>query len=85
MHTELLDILCCPLTHQPLEYLDQSRLDRLNAAIITGKALNRAEQTVTATLQQALITRDSRLVYPIRDGIPVLLEEESIDWARLSD
>jgi uncharacterized protein YbaR (Trm112 family) len=36
-------------------------------------------------LAEALVTRDGRLVYPIRNGIPVLLEEESIDWNQIVD
>jgi uncharacterized protein YbaR (Trm112 family) len=36
-------------------------------------------------LVEALVTRDGRLVYPVRDGIPILLEEESIDWKQLGD
>jgi uncharacterized protein YbaR (Trm112 family) len=35
------------------------------------------------SLSEALVTRDGRLVYPVRAGIPVLLEEESIDWQQL--
>lgn len=83
MDDKLLDIICCPLTHQPLQQLDQSRLDRLNQAIRDGKLRNRGDKELRSELSQALVTRDTRLVYPIRDGIPILLEEESIDWNSL--
>ena len=83
MDSKLLDIICCPVTPQPLEYLDQARLGQLNQAIRDDKALNSADQVVSEEFSEALVTRDARLVYPIRNGVPILLEEESIDWARL--
>lgn len=94
MDNKLLDIVCCPLTKLPLQRLDAARLRRLNQAISAG-TLRRgapglrseavAGETVPpeATLVEALVTRDGRLVYPVRDGIPILLAEESIDWTQL--
>ncbi len=80
MDKRLLDIVCCPVTRLPLQLLDSGRLTALNAAISAGQLHNQAARTVPAALTEALVTRDGRLVYPIRDGIPILLEEESIDW-----
>lgn len=80
MDKKLLDIICCPVTRLPLEELGPDRLSLLNKAISTGKVRNTAARAVADQLVNALITRDSHYVYPIRDGIPVLLEEESIDW-----
>jgi uncharacterized protein YbaR (Trm112 family) len=85
MDKKLLDIICCPVTHLPLELLDAGRLARLNAAIAGGGVQNRGEQPVGAALDEALVTRDGRLAYPVRDGIPLLLEPEGIDLARLTD
>ena len=85
MDDALLDIICCPITRQPLERLDSTRLDRLNGAIRAGAVRNHAEQALAAELREALVTRDKRLVYPVRDSIPILLEEEAIDWARLPE
>lgn len=94
MDKKLFDIICCPLTKLPLQLLDADRLGRLNAAIATGQVRRGAPglrseasdgSTVPpdATLREALVTRDGRLVYPVRDGIPILLVEESIDWTQL--
>lgn len=84
MDKKFLDILCCPLTRLPLQVLDGERLARLNDAIQAGNLRNRAEQALDESLREALVTRDGRLVYPVRDGIPILLEEESIDWKQIA-
>ena len=84
MDKKLLDIICCPLTKLPLELLGSEQLAELNGAIASGSITNRGEQNLAAPLQEALITRDHRLVYPIRDSIPILLEEESIDWSQVN-
>ena len=83
MDKRLLDIVCCPVTQLPLQVLDAARLARLNAAISTGELRNRSSEPLPESLSEALVTRDGRLVYPVRDGIPILLEEESIDWHQL--
>lgn len=85
MNKNLLDIVCCPLTKLPLQLLDGTRLVRLNSAIETGTIHARSKNSVDEQLVEALVTRDGRLVYPVRDGIPILLEEESIDWKQLGE
>lgn len=85
MDKKLLDIVCCPLTQLPLQLLDAERLDRLNQAIASGAVRNRGDAAVAHELREALVTRDGRLVYPIRDGIPILLEAEAIDWKQLPE
>lgn len=78
MDKKLLDIICCPTTKLPLELLATDRLANLNAAIRAGEIKNQAATPLTDPLSEALVTRDGRHVYPIRDGIPILLEEECI-------
>jgi uncharacterized protein YbaR (Trm112 family) len=50
MDNKLLELLVCPVTKGPLDYLRE---------------------------RQELLSRSARLAYPIRDGIPVLLESEA--------
>jgi len=85
MDKKLLDIICCPITKLPVQLMDSERLARLNAAIQSGEIKNQAAGHLAEELAEALVTRDGRLVYPIRNGIPVLLEEESIDWNQIVD
>ncbi|HHQ14726.1 MAG TPA: Trm112 family protein [Chromatiales bacterium] len=84
MDKTLLDIICCPVSHLPLELLDEARLRTLNTAIEAGKVLNNSDAKVTEPLQEALISKDGRLVYPVRDGIPILLEDESISFSQVA-
>lgn len=85
MDRKLLDILVCPATRQPLARLDKRGLDAVNRAIATG-AITRADGTVQSdAIREALVTRDGKTVYRIDDGIPVLLIEEGIATAQISD
>jgi uncharacterized protein YbaR (Trm112 family) len=75
---ELLKILCCPETHQAVALADPKLLGELNQGIVSGKVRNRAERLVNETLTEALVRIDGKLIYPVRNGIPVLLIDEGI-------
>lgn len=75
---KLLEILCCPVSKTPLTVLGQQKLDQLNGAIKNGDALFVDGEKVTEPLQEALITEDGKVIYPVQDDIPVLLEEKGI-------
>jgi uncharacterized protein len=83
--TALLDILCCPVTHAPLAMLAHNELDLLNQRIGEGRIRRRDDTIVDEALEQALVTRDGKLAYPVRDGIAVLLEDQGILMSQLSD
>ena len=75
---KLLDILCCPVSKQPVFPLSQEKLASVNAAITAGQ-VTQADNTVVETpLDEGLITKNKQRIYRIDDGIPVMLEEESI-------
>jgi uncharacterized protein YbaR (Trm112 family) len=40
---------------------------------------------LTGPLAEALVTADGDLVYPVRDGVPILFEEACIHWAAYKD
>ncbi len=75
MNERLLDITCCPVTHQPLHKADRPLLETLNARIAEGDLVNAAGEHQRSPLQHALVTRDRRRVYPVKDGIVVLLAD----------
>lgn len=78
MDKRLLAILRCPVTHKGLNVAKRELLDRVNAAITTGELSNRDGTVLSESLVEALVTDDEKLLYPVANGIPVLLEGESI-------
>ncbi|MBS0456133.1 MAG: Trm112 family protein [Proteobacteria bacterium] len=85
MDRRLLDILCCPSTRQPLAMLQAHELEAINRAVAVG-SLRCADGSAQAEpLREGLITRDRKLVYRIADGIPVLLADEAISCAQITD
>jgi uncharacterized protein YbaR (Trm112 family) len=76
---DLLKILACPETHQPLSEAGADVLDQVNARVAAGDAKNKSGQAVSDKLEAGLVREDGKVVYPIRDGIPVLLIDEGIE------
>lgn len=83
MDKRLLAILCCPVTHKGLGLAKRATLKEVNAAIDAGKLSNRDGRLLAEPLEEALLTDDGKVLYPIADGIPVLLEGESINMEQL--
>jgi uncharacterized protein YbaR (Trm112 family) len=83
MDKHLLAILRCPVTHKPLSLLKKDKLERFNRAIEAGEVTTLEGVALDAPLAEALVTDDGKRLYPIKDGIPVLLESESIHVERL--
>ena len=78
MDKRLLAILRCPITHKGLAVAKRDLLDRVNSAIASGDLSNRDGNVLSDALEEALVTDDEKLIYPVANGIPVLLEGESI-------
>lgn len=83
--TALLDIVCCPVTRLPLQVMPSNRVERLNALIDERRIKNRGGAIVDSRFEQMLMTRDGKLAYPVRDGIPVLLEDQGIELSQLAE
>ena len=83
MDKKLLTILCCPVTHKGLALARGDLLKSVNNAISDGKLKNRDGAVLEAPLAEALVTDDGKLMYPVNDGIPVLLEGESVSLEQL--
>lgn len=75
---KLLEILVCPETKEPVRLADAPLLEAVNRAIAAGKAVNRGGATVTEPIDGGLVRADGKLLYPIRDEIPIMLVEEAI-------
>ncbi len=75
---DLLAILCCPETKQAVTLADASLIQRLNEAIQNRRLQNKGKQVVTDPVEGGLLRADSKILYPIRENIPVMLIEEGI-------
>lgn len=75
---DLLAILCCPETKQPVSVADASLIQKINAALGRGELKNKGNKPVTGQIDGGLVREDQRILYPIRDNIPVMLIEEGI-------
>jgi uncharacterized protein YbaR (Trm112 family) len=76
---DLLEILVCPETKQPVALARPEILERLRVEIEAGRLRNRGGQPVTQPIREGLVREDGKVLYPIEDGIPVMLIEESIE------
>ncbi len=81
---ELLEILVCPETHQPVRPADADVLDRLNAAIRSGGMTNRRGDAVSEPLDEGLIREDDKVLYPVREDIQIMLIDEAIELDTLA-
>ena len=75
---DFLQLLACPATRRPLRELTAADLAALNARIARGGVRNRGGASVAEALQAGLQPDGERVVYPIQDGIPILLTTEAI-------
>ena len=82
---KLLEILCCPVSKTPLTPLGQKKLEKLNNAIKSDEVLFINGDIITEPLAEGLITEDGKVIYPVRDDIPVLLEEKGIGTTQLEN
>lgn len=80
---ELLEILVCPETRQPVRPADADLLKRLNAAIRSGKVANRGGDAVEDPVDEGLVREDGKVLYPVREDIPIMLIDEAIEVDRL--
>jgi len=78
---DLLEILVCPESRQPVAPAPDDLLSRLNAEISAGSLRNRGGAAVETPIQEALLREDGKVLYVVDDGIPVMLIEESIELA----
>ena len=75
---ELLKILCCPETHQPLKIAEPAMIESINQKIAAGQINNRSGKPVTEKCDGGLIREDGKVLYPIQNNIPIMLTNEAI-------
>ncbi len=83
LHPELLDILVCPETRTPVRMADDDLLMSLNRAVEAGRVHNRRGDVLTDPVEAGLVREDGTVLYPIRDGIPIMLIDEAVPVGNL--
>lgn len=78
---ELVEILVCPEDRTPVHRAEQDLIDRLNESIRAGELKTREGELVLDLLEEGLIREDGAVLYPVREGIPIMLVSESIALA----
>ncbi|MBW2289372.1 MAG: hypothetical protein JRG80_10690 [Deltaproteobacteria bacterium] len=76
---ELVEILVCPETKQPVAVASEEVLARVNDKISAGSLRNRGGEKVEKAITEGLLREDGKILYAVDDGIPVMLIEESIE------
>jgi uncharacterized protein YbaR (Trm112 family) len=73
-----LRMLVCPGTKQPLRMATADELAKVNRAVAAGTAKNRGGALVVTPVSEGLVTVDGAALYPVLDGIPILLSAEAV-------
>ena len=75
---ELVEILVCPDTKLNVDLVPAETVEKINLAIKENIVLNVDGQSVNDPLQDGLLRKDDKIIYPVRDSIPVMLIGEGI-------
>ena len=75
---ELVEILVCPDTKLNVDLAPAETVDKINLAIKENNILNIDGQSVKEPLEDGLLREDDKIIYPVRDCIPVMLVGEGI-------
>lgn len=78
VHPELLEILCCPESHQTVREAPAEVVAEVNRAIRAGTMKNREGAAVAEEIEGGLVREDGACLYPVRNGIPIMLVGERL-------
>ena len=83
LRPEVLATLCCPDDGSALTLASDPLIAEINTVIRGGQLRNRAGRILEQLLDGGLTTAIGDVMYPIIDGIPVLVRDEGIPLAQL--
>jgi uncharacterized protein YbaR (Trm112 family) len=75
---ELLEILVCPESQQPVALASAQVLERINSEIEAGRVRNRGGDKIEKAIDEGLLREDGQVLYIIEDSIPIMLIDQSI-------
>ena len=78
VHDDLIKMLICPETHQPVKPAPAVLVAALNERVRQSTLRDVGGEAVERELEEGLLRDDGRVVYPVFDGIPRMLVERGI-------
>ncbi len=78
MKKDWIEILHCPVTQQDLRELSAEEIQQINEKIKAGQCWNRDGSPATLELTEGFITVDGSFIYPVINGISVLMKEMAL-------
>lgn len=75
---EFLSILACPETKETVHEADEALVHKINQNIAAGTLMNRGGAPVKEKIDAGLVRDDGKVLYPIRQDIPIMLKDEAI-------
>ena len=81
MDESFLSLLRCPRTGGELRLAAAEELAEYNDGVREGSLNNAAGRKLTQSMEGALVSECGRWLYPVHEGIPVLLVEEAVPLA----
>lgn len=85
MDKQLLKILRCPQDRSPVSVAESAVIVSINDAIRCGNVRNLGGHQLHQPIDGGLVRQDGDVLYPIRQGIPVMLPDEGVKLSQLSD
>jgi len=83
MDEQLLEILRCPQDQSPVALAESHVIVNLNHAIRQGNVLNLGGHRLRRPIDGGIVRQDGDILYPIREGIPVMLPDEGVELSQL--
>src|SRR5690242_14692409 len=81
---DVLAMLRCPEDQSTLALAGEALVDELNQAIRRRQVRNRAGRVLEKLLDGGLVPAGGSVIYPIVDGIPMLVRDEAIELKSLA-